>query len=687
MLKSNILKLCAFVALFSIIVPINSVYSEESEKLQIEIKYTNGDRIDTWQAKYVVYQDNEKTPILEKELENNPDTVVLPRDHHYKVEVFVNGMFSEMGSIELRDEPEKLDMYIPLSGGLKFNVFFEDGETPVENAIVVIKSPDGEEQRIGTTNEQGATMRYWLQPTILEDNYYTAEVFYDDFLLTSISKVKIYQDVYQDQKILVPIPSVVEELITFRLYDAESQRILKSDGDFSILLVDRNDSPLEKFMMNSEGDIYFSSLPSGVYSVSVLRDGIKDILWEDTEIAITGNQNEFDLLQMDKIALSYWIYENTIHEPVSEPVSEPDYEPFFEPIIYEPTVDEYILSCNCVSFRFDDVQDYWLNDIQSEIISVFSKNNIPLTVGIIPNEFGNDSKIVDVVKNEIKNNKIEIAIHGFVHVPFTQFDKQEQNEMITKSNNKIYEILNVNSTIFIPPENKFNDDTVQVLIENGFTHMSASTNTDTPPFLLEDESFYRFPEVATTGGYIPSQNRILGVSSDQTFSDALDGINKYGFAVITMHPQEFSVYEGGEYLNEINLEQIKELENLIEKIKSENIETVYLGQIERNMFKVRITAEQDDSSEEYVVPKWIKNNAGWWRDGHIDDNSFVQSIQFLIKEGIMQIPPTTQGSGGSDIPDWVKNNAGWWAEDRISDNDFISGVNYLVNQGIIIIEI
>jgi hypothetical protein len=217
--------------------------------------------------------------------------------------------------------------------------------------------------------------------------------------------------------------------------------------------------------------------------------------------------------------------------------------------------------------------------------------------------------------------------------------------------------------------------------------MSASTNTDSPPFLLEDESFYRFPRVAITGGYIPSQNRILGVLSDQTFSDALDGINKYGFAVITMHPQEFSVYEGGEYLNEINLEQIKELENLIEKIKSENIETVYLGQIERNMFKVRITAEQDNSSEEYVVPKWIKNNAGWWRDGHIDDNSFVQSIQFLIKEGIMQIPPTTQGSGGSDIPDWVKNNAGWWAEDRISDNDFISGVNYLVNQGIIIIEI
>ncbi len=37
------------------------------------------------------------------------------------------------------------------------------------------------------------------------------------------------------------------------------------------------------------------------------------------------------------------------------------------------------------------------------------------------------------------------------------------------------------------------------------------------------------------------------------------------------------------------------------------------------------------------IPDWIKNNAGWWADGLIDDNSFVQGIQFLIKEGLMKI--------------------------------------------------
>ena len=37
------------------------------------------------------------------------------------------------------------------------------------------------------------------------------------------------------------------------------------------------------------------------------------------------------------------------------------------------------------------------------------------------------------------------------------------------------------------------------------------------------------------------------------------------------------------------------------------------------------------------IPVWIKNNAGWWADGSIDDSSFVQGIQFLVQEGFMRI--------------------------------------------------
>jgi hypothetical protein len=85
------------------------------------------------------------------------------------------------------------------------------------------------------------------------------------------------------------------------------------------------------------------------------------------------------------------------------------------------------------------------------------------------------------------------------------------------------------------------------------------------------------------------------------------------------------------------------------------------------------------------IPAWIKNNAGWWADGSIDDNSFIQGIQFLIKEKIIVIPPTTQGtgSGNNEIPSWIKNNAGWWADGSIDDNSFIQGIQFLIKEGMI----
>jgi hypothetical protein len=83
------------------------------------------------------------------------------------------------------------------------------------------------------------------------------------------------------------------------------------------------------------------------------------------------------------------------------------------------------------------------------------------------------------------------------------------------------------------------------------------------------------------------------------------------------------------------------------------------------------------------VPVWIKNNAGWWADGSIDDASFVQGIQFLVKEKIIEISESSSSQKDDQIPSWVKNNAGWWAIGQISESDFLSGINHLVKTGII----
>jgi len=106
-----------------------------------------------------------------------------------------------------------------------------------------------------------------------------------------------------------------------------------------------------------------------------------------------------------------------------------------------------------------------------------------------------------------------------------------------------------------------------------------------------------------------------------------------------------------------------------------------------DFLEIQITVEGepiDTPTPTTEIPAWIKNNAGWWADGAISDNDFVQGIQFLINEDIIRIPETTPGqsSGSNEIPAWIKNNAGWWADGAISDNDFVLGIQYLIQVGI-----
>lgn len=41
------------------------------------------------------------------------------------------------------------------------------------------------------------------------------------------------------------------------------------------------------------------------------------------------------------------------------------------------------------------------------------------------------------------------------------------------------------------------------------------------------------------------------------------------------------------------------------------------------------------------------------------------------------------GTSFVDSHDWIKNNAGWWANGLIEDAEFVSGLQYLVEQGVI----
>jgi len=85
-----------------------------------------------------------------------------------------------------------------------------------------------------------------------------------------------------------------------------------------------------------------------------------------------------------------------------------------------------------------------------------------------------------------------------------------------------------------------------------------------------------------------------------------------------------------------------------------------------------------------TTPDWVKNTAGWWAEDAISETEFVNAVEFLVNEGIIDVSGSSNNktnTGG--VPDWVKNTAGWWAEDAISETEFVNAVEFLVNEGII----
>ncbi len=89
-------------------------------------------------------------------------------------------------------------------------------------------------------------------------------------------------------------------------------------------------------------------------------------------------------------------------------------------------------------------------------------------------------------------------------------------------------------------------------------------------------------------------------------------------------------------------------------------------------------------SNEISLPGWVRNNALWWSQEQIDDDTFIQGIEYLIKNNIISIPQTPQKTSATqEIPSWIRNNAAWWADGQINDETFVQGLEFLIQKGII----
>ncbi|MGD8708316.1 MAG: polysaccharide deacetylase family protein [Nitrosopumilaceae archaeon] len=336
--------------------------------------------------------------------------------------------------------------------------------------------------------------------------------------------------------------------------------------------------------------------------------------------------------------------------------------------------EEIVLkNCNCVAFRLDDIQDFFLNEVQMDLIDLFLENDVKLTIGVIGGEIGNDQKLTSFLKYNKDNPYLEFANHGWKHEDFAQLSKINQEQLMMQTNDKILNLFGRENTLFIPPLNSVNKDTLLALNSLHFTHYSSEIDFVKPSIYIHGKKLYSVPETAQTGKLDKEKTNFTGLSHQSTLRQIDESLEKYGYAVVTLHPQEFSNFYDGAYHNEINVDQFKELKLLLSKLKSKD---------------VRVTFITEMDPESLLVPLWLKHNAKWWSQGIIDDRTFVNGIKFLISEKIIKTnQPEIQESYAENIPDWVKAGAKWWSEDKLTDKEFVNSIQYLINQKIIKIKV
>ncbi|MEM2759485.1 MAG: polysaccharide deacetylase family protein [Nitrososphaerales archaeon] len=274
-------------------------YGQAHGSLEVTVLYTNGDRVNPWQMTLMLYRDSVEEPSQVVSTEMNPYTFPSLRlNHKYRVDVYVNDMFAGSDAVELRKIEEKLVIKILPPGGMRLNIFYSDGVTPIEGADVEIRSYRNNLIQSGVTDKEGTTPRFWLQSTGSQE-YYIASIFIDNKLSYEHSQIKLEPGTRKEVKVVTSWPPRVEQLV-FSLYEGR-EKVGEKLGKFTAIIYDNSEREVAAAAFNRKGDAYFTDLKVGEYMVRVYRIEqnllYDEELWLMHDITLTDKQMQIDLLR------------------------------------------------------------------------------------------------------------------------------------------------------------------------------------------------------------------------------------------------------------------------------------------------------------------------------------------------------------------------------------------------------
>ncbi|MDH3384733.1 MAG: DUF2334 domain-containing protein [Nitrosopumilus sp.] len=234
--------------------------------------------------------------------------------------------------------------------------------------------------------------------------------------------------------------------------------------------------------------------------------------------------------------------------------------------------------CECVIFRFVDIQDYYLTVPRVDVLDTFINETEKVSLSIILNSIGNDATIINKVDEGHQLGLFELTLHGYNHEDFTSFDFAGQKNIMELSQAKMQSLWGVNSTSFVPPMHKWNNDTLQVMQDLDISIISAGPQGIDPP---ENIKFIANPPSNITdsfGNYhLPQTSEMYDhgtfphtkIPNDDVMAAADAAILQYGYSVLNLYGTDFANKDGsGNALETTNSTEIDDLLAIINAIRA-----------------------------------------------------------------------------------------------------------------------
>jgi Polysaccharide deacetylase len=262
-------------------------------------------------------------------------------------------------------------------------------------------------------------------------------------------------------------------------------------------------------------------------------------------------------------------------------------------------------SCKCTVFRMDDIQDYWLNSAQVAVMNLFLSKNQSLSLGSIMHIIGNDSKIVDKVKEGFRKGLFELDLHGWDHINYTKLNESQQRDSLSKANAKMERLFGVKSIVSIPPYDVFNNDTIKAMEELGIKIISSgpaeedSFNQNRSVFVANGSRVTATTTIthdnnkgpinkSTTIYHLPATIFFKSFDNDKWVKTPLKdiignvtrNIARYGYGVIVLHPQDFAKsVNATTFSNSMDQKELLDLSKLIDFFLSNSMKIMSFDKV------------------------------------------------------------------------------------------------------------